>query len=600
MPILPPTSPSTADEESPVSDNRPSFHFPGVAGGRSWFSMGTLFFLVIWLVLLVAGRSNMLHDPGTFWHVAVGDRMLASHQVIREDPFSFTRGGCPWVADQWLAECGMSIVHRLADWDGLLLVAATLLAGVYAWIGARLLRGGLHLLPTVLLLAVAMLTGVPQFHTRPLIATIVLLGVTFGWLVDVENGSRRRGQLWWLVPLFILWTNVHGGVLGGLGTVGLCVGGWWIMAAVAMRRDRGHSAENIGRLTAAGAVENMSRGPLAPGYCDRGRLGLLRCLIEPIVLLLVVAATVLVSPYGVALPREWLETLAMPLPDFIAEHAPLELNDPIGWGTLALAAGYLITLMGVSPQRPRITWLVPLVWFVLALLRFRNVPLFGVTAVIALADMLPYSRVGRWLARRGLLAGVAESGVPLLGTSSVEGGPAEQHCLSQAAAQWCERSGCYFKPLVLPAIVVAAALLLQIGGVRVPVVGHGWAWFDSEHWPIELLPRLEEINRSSPEGTRIFNDLNFGGFLIYHTPRLRIFVDDRCPLYGTDFLLDCERARCQAPAQIEPWRRQYGFSYALVQTDSGEHGSPFDRYLSKSAEWRLVKRSAVATLFRHK
>ena len=31
-------------------------------------------FLVIWLILLVGGRSNMLRDPGTFWHVAVGDR----------------------------------------------------------------------------------------------------------------------------------------------------------------------------------------------------------------------------------------------------------------------------------------------------------------------------------------------------------------------------------------------------------------------------------------------------------------------------------------------------------------------------------------------
>ena len=96
-------------------------------------------FLVIWLILLVGGRSNMLRDPGTLWHVAVGERMLASGQVIREDPFSFTRAGHPWVADQWLAECGMAIVHRLAGWDGLLLVTATLLAGVYAWIGARLL-----------------------------------------------------------------------------------------------------------------------------------------------------------------------------------------------------------------------------------------------------------------------------------------------------------------------------------------------------------------------------------------------------------------------------------------------------------------------------
>jgi hypothetical protein len=97
--------------------------------------------------------------------------------------------------------------------------------------------------------------------------------------------------------------------------------------------------------------------------------------------------------------------------------------------------------------------------------------------------------------------------------------------------------------------------------------------------------------------------------LIFHAPRLRIFVDDRCPLYGTEFLLACERARCKDPAQIDRWQRQYGFRYALVQSDTRlvrtdravmPNDSPFDRYLSESAAWSLVKRSPVAALYRHR
>ncbi len=517
--------------------------------------------------------------------------------MIREDPFSFTRGGHPWVADQWLAECGMAMVHRLAGWDGLLLVTATVLAAVYAWIGARLLRGGLHLLPTILLLALAMLTGAPQFHVRPLVATIALLGVTFGMLVDVDNGSRRFRQLWWLVPLFILWTNLHGGVLGGLGTVGFCLGGWALSAAwpPGARASR----------------QPVSESPTGSPSTLRARRPRYQ-IAEPIALLLAVAATILVSPYGLAMPREWLDTLSMPLPKLIAEHAPLEMTDPIGWGTLALAAGYLVTLIGVLPQRPRITWLMPLVWFVLALSRLRNAPLFGVTAVIALADMLPHSRVGRWLHGRDLFAAAPDTSVPLLGTSSAPPlgttspgrGETPPHCNG-----WGSAAGRPFSlsALSLPAIVVVAVMLLQISGVRLPVIGYGWARFDPARWPVELLPALRQINDSSPEGTRIFNDLNFGGLLIYHTPRLRIFVDDRCPLYGTKFLLECERARCKDPAQIDRWQRQYGFRYALVQSDSRlvrsdrpvtPNDSPFDRYLSESSQWRLMERSPVAALYR--
>ena len=515
----------------------------------------------------------MLRDPGSFWHVVAGEKMLDAGQVIREDPFSFTRAGKPWVADQWLAECCMAAVHRVAGWDGLLLLTATLLAGVYAWIAARLLRGGLHILPAILLMAMAMMVGSPQFHVRPLIVTIVLLGVTFGWLVDVEARSRRFRQLWWLVPLFLLWTNMHGGMLGGLGTVAICLGGWCVSTACRFRT--GADASSLANQVVAS-----------------------------ILLLIALAATILVSPYGLAMPQEWLETLAMPLPHFIEEHAPLDLAEPIGWATLALGAVYLVTLigvfpgtvpifasakMGLSPSRqrwPRITWLVPLVWFVLAFFRVRNAPLFGVTAVIALADMLPYSRVGQWLEQRDLLrVARPERAWGVTGTNLVA-----NHALAGRATQFTKRS---LIALLLPVVVVAAAALLQIGGVRLPVIGRGWARFDPAECPVELEQTLDKINRSSAKGARIFNDMNFGGFLIYHAPHLRVFIDDRCPLYGTEFLLAYDHARREDPAQIDLWRRQYGFDYALVET-----GRQFDRYLSGSPGWTQVQSSSAATLYR--
>jgi hypothetical protein len=302
------------------------------------------------------------------------------------------------------------------------------------------------------------------------------------------------------------------------------------------------------------------------------------------------------------------------LPNFIQEHARLDWAEPIGWATLALGAVYVATLIGVWPRWPRIVWLVPLVWLVLATLRVRNVPLFGVTAVIALADMLPYSRVGQWLQRRGLLL---EQRVarPERAWQGSETSPAADHALAgratqppsppvllRAPTQGWSGEGRSWSALFLPFVAVAAAALLQVGGVRVPVVGRDWARFDPAEWPVELLPQLDEINRSSEEGARIFNDMNFGGFLIYHTPRLRIFVDDRCPLYGAKFLLAYNHARQEDPAQIDQWQRQYGFRYALVEATGrtdGRTDGRFDRYLSGSAGWTLVDRSPAAALYRH-
>ncbi len=481
-------------------------------------------FFIVFLSLLFFGRETMFRDPGTFWHVAAGERMFSTGGVVRQDPFSFTRAGRPWVADQWPAECTMALIARLAGWDGLLLLTAAVLAGLYAWLAARLLRGGLHCLPTCLLLALVIMLGAPQFHVRPLIASIVLSGVTFARLVDVESGAKGRRSLWWLVPLFILWANLHGGVLAGLGTVALCAAGWSALDIAARRFRRS---------------------------------------IELILLLSILAAATLVNPYGIDLPRHWFETLSMPLPGLIVEHAPLDLTQPLGWATIGLLVCYTAVLIGGFPRRLRVTWLIPLVWFVLALMRCRNGSLFAVVAVIALADMLPHSLLGDWLRRRGLM------GTP------------------RAPAGW--------QPVVLPSILVAAALAIQLGGMGLPLVGRGWARFERDRWPVELLPRLDEISRSNEEPIPVFNDLNFGGFIIYHQPRMRVFIDDRCALYGTDFLRAYDRARHEAPEQIDRWQRQYGFRHALVETGGG-----FDRYLRAAPGWTPLDRGPAAALYQRR
>src|SRR5205814_70247 len=52
----------------------------------------------------------------------------------------------------------------------------------------------------------------------------------FARLCDFEAGRTSLRSLFWLVPLFAVWTNVHGGVLGGMGTLGLTVCGWVVLS----------------------------------------------------------------------------------------------------------------------------------------------------------------------------------------------------------------------------------------------------------------------------------------------------------------------------------------------------------------------------------
>ena len=60
----------------------------------------TLFFLAIWLILLIAFRERGFYDPGSLWHVKVG-QIILKEGMPRTDPFSYTFEGQRWMPQQW-------------------------------------------------------------------------------------------------------------------------------------------------------------------------------------------------------------------------------------------------------------------------------------------------------------------------------------------------------------------------------------------------------------------------------------------------------------------------------------------------------------------
>jgi hypothetical protein len=493
------------------------------------FCAETVVFLGTWFLLMFFGRTQLFRDPGTFSHIVFGERILSTQQLFHTDIYSFTFGGKPWIAQQWLGECVMAIIHKLSGFDGLLVVTVTLVAFLYAWLMNRLMKAGIHFSLALLILSLTFLASSHHYHIRPHVVTVLFLAFLFSRLCDYEVGRLRIGSLFWLVPVFILWANIHGGVLGGLGTLGLTILGWLFLKII-------------------------FKEPPIRSYKEEMLL---------VVLLIGCILSVFINPYGSELPKTWFSIMSSPaIPLIIQEHASLAKTG--SWHILALGIFYLIALMGIFPKRPRITWLIPLVWLALTWSRTRNGPLFAVTAAIALSDMFPHVRWARWLSRKGSRIFHVEA----VNSTAKKISPSH---------------------LAVPSMVLAMTVALNLASVQVPLIGHGWVRMDINHWPVDLLPELQEIEKANPEGTPIFNDYRLGAFLMFYTPRFRVFIDDRCELYGDDFLLNYVNAK---PSMVNQWAEKYRFKIALM-----ESGSPLDNYLKENNEWRLIKRVSSAALY---
>ena len=155
--------------------------------------------------------------------------------------------------------------------------------------------------------------------------------------------------------------------------------------------------------------------------------------------------------------------------------------------------------------------------------------------------------------------------------------------------------GLDWRPALVPVLVVLTTAILQVAGLPIPVVGRGWAQPHPATCPLQVLPELRAGEGERPNGTPIFNDMRYGGFLIYYTPNYRVFIDDRCELYGEQWLQQNANAAWHDPQRLKQWAQEYEFDQALVQRDL-----QFDRYLQDSPEWTLVTRTEFAALYRRK
>jgi hypothetical protein len=272
------------------------FSFPAMLGG-----------------LLVTGvfvaRHNFEVDPDLWWHLKVGENILATHHWPSTDAYSFTAAGQPWLASEWLADVLFATVARVLGLRGLqallIVLGAAIMLALYAYATLRCKNSKAGFVAATVLLALA----TANFNLRPQMFGYFFLIMTVVALERFREG--QQGALWFLPAVFLIWINTHGTWGIGLGTVLV----YWIC---------GLSDFQIGNIEIR-------------AWSQRQRLQL------SLVFLLCVAALT-VTPYGTRLasyPFQYLSSLPLNLAH-IDEWRPIAFSSFGPKLFLALVLGILI------------------------------------------------------------------------------------------------------------------------------------------------------------------------------------------------------------------------------------------------------------------
>jgi len=155
----------------------------------------------------------ILNDGDTLWQIRTGEWILNHHSIPAIDPFSFTAGNRPWFAHEWLAETLMALAYRAGGMPGIMVLAGVA-TGLTAAVLLHHLRRFLPGIHAVLALIVAFSNAAPSMLARPHLLAWPCLALWCGGLVTAR--ANRTAPSFWLLPLMLLWVNLHGSFMIGL------------------------------------------------------------------------------------------------------------------------------------------------------------------------------------------------------------------------------------------------------------------------------------------------------------------------------------------------------------------------------------------------
>ena len=499
---------------------------------------------LFFLFLKLDGARTMLGDGDTGWHVRTGEWIIAHGAVPKVDMFSFSRPGEPWFAWEWLWDVLFAVLHQ--HWGMSAVVAAsTLVICLTSVLLFRLIRracgNGLVAIAVTLLA-----TGGCAIHwlARPHLFTLLFLTITLHIATRAAEGRTRL--LAWLVPLTLLWTNLHGGFFVVF-LVLMCYIAHALINAV-IEKDPATRREWLAGLRPWG-------------------LTFAACF-----------AVTFINPYGWQLHRHVVEYISDPYSlNHITEfqsmnfHAPVMVYfEPLMFLTIAVA------LWDARHRRFADVFLA-LGWLHLALIAQRNLPLYTIAASP--------------IAARGISAAIAYAG----------------NC-SSALAAWIGRVSLWFQRTAadidetdrIPRLYFASALpymALALVLIYTPpaqgVVGRNpralfTSTYDPKNYPEKALAQLR-----TPETHHIFAEDEWGDYLIYQLyPNKKVFVDGRSDFYGDEF----------GERYLDVMNVQHGWQKTLdkysIDTIVIAPKFALTQTLKISRDWRVVYDDGIALVFR--
>jgi hypothetical protein len=497
------------------------------------------FVFLIFLVAMCSLAPRILGDAGIGWHIRNGELILRAHSMTRADPFSATMNGQPWYAWEWLYDIFIASIHQSLGLNGVVFVTNVVTATTFALALRICLRRG-ALLPIALIL-VALSIGGSSIHlfARPHVFSWLFALIWFALLDGSHSAELTQSprNLFWLPPLMLLWTNVHGGFVLGFVLLGI----YFLCAFLDLFRGQNEPPRVVEKLRLLASVAAL-------------------CFFAS-----------LVNPFGYKLHLHIYRYLSN---RWLMNHIDEFLSPNFhGLPQQCFAALLLITFvaLAIAPNKPRVEDLLIIVFAAYSgLYASRNLPVSCLLLTVMVSPLLSSS-----VAQANVNPNVAPRTRAVIWRC---------HMFAARMSELELR----FRGHLWPVVVVILGVVVCLHGGKVGDSRLMDAHFDGKRFPVEAVDFMVQHQIRQP----IFAPDYWGGYLIY---RLyggnKVFVDDRHDFYGDDFL-KAYLMTIRLTPDWDAFLQAHQVGWVLVPSESS-----LANMLKESPPWNIEYQDKTAVLF---
>ncbi len=467
-------------------------------------------------------------------HITNGEIVFQTRDVLTTNFYSYTEPNFPFINHHWLSGVIFYFLYKIFGFGGLAIFKMVVLLSAFALIFFTAIKKAdfwlvaLFSLPAILILK-------ERTELRPEIFSFLFIAVFLYFLIDLEKHPERK-RVFWLVPLQLLWVNLHSFFFIGV-----------LMTA-------GFLFEKI-----IYNVKNLKDSPLVK---------------KLVLLLAILMAVCLINPNGVQgalYPLNVLQNYGFK----VAENQPLlSVQEDYWWDisikiftpmVLLLAASFLFSFkkkpFGPARGKPIFYFLASCGSAASAFLIVRVLPFFSLFFLPAVSSNFN----GIFLKIKGFLGDNWPKATTILGRSLI---------------------------FVVFGIFVYAIFISYKPAVSTGSIGERGIGLVRNTSAAAVF--FKEQNLKGP----IFNNYDIGSYLIYYLfPQEKVFVDNRPEAYPDSFFRDVYYPMIRQEEKWQEVQKEYNFNIIFLsqQTQSDEERTFLMRRLGDPL-WSWIYADAYAVI----